>query len=166
MGTKRGKNNNTWEIMRKVDEIQIYLRKYVTDVLFFDICMCFLTTYKFIRLILRGNKKAPCGGFADRTGLEPATSAVTGRHSNQLNYRSSISGGKSNPFFSIRQHLFKILLQRRPSWRRCEISPPTGPPPPPTASPAIGCWWHRLRSARAGTPARPPPAQYADRRSG
>ena len=27
-------------------------------------------------------------GFADRTGLEPATSAVTGRHSNQLNYRS------------------------------------------------------------------------------
>ena len=28
------------------------------------------------------------GLFADRTGLEPATSAVTGRHSNQLNYRS------------------------------------------------------------------------------
>ncbi len=27
-------------------------------------------------------------GFADRTGLEPATSAVTGQHSNQLNYRS------------------------------------------------------------------------------
>ena len=26
--------------------------------------------------------------YADRTGLEPATSAVTGRHSNQLNYRS------------------------------------------------------------------------------
>ena len=32
------------------------------------------------------------GGFiADRTGLEPATSAVTGRHSNQLNYRSVLS---------------------------------------------------------------------------
>ena len=33
------------------------------------------------------------GGFfgimADRTGLEPATSGVTGRHSNQLNYRSA-----------------------------------------------------------------------------
>jgi hypothetical protein len=28
--------------------------------------------------------------FADRTGLEPATSAVTGRHSNQLNYRSFV----------------------------------------------------------------------------
>ena len=27
--------------------------------------------------------------MADRTGLEPATSAVTGRHSNQLNYRSA-----------------------------------------------------------------------------
>ena len=26
--------------------------------------------------------------WADRTGLEPATSAVTGQHSNQLNYRS------------------------------------------------------------------------------
>jgi hypothetical protein len=26
---------------------------------------------------------------ADRTGLEPATSAVTGQHSNQLNYRSN-----------------------------------------------------------------------------
>ncbi len=27
---------------------------------------------------------------ADRTGLEPATSGVTGRHSNQLNYRSTV----------------------------------------------------------------------------
>ena len=27
--------------------------------------------------------------MADRTGLEPATSGVTGRHSNQLNYRSN-----------------------------------------------------------------------------
>ena len=26
--------------------------------------------------------------LAERTGLEPATSGVTGRHSNQLNYRS------------------------------------------------------------------------------
>ena len=29
--------------------------------------------------------------LADRTGLEPATSAVTGRHSNQLNYRSFLA---------------------------------------------------------------------------
>ena len=30
--------------------------------------------------------------MADRTGLEPATSGVTGRHSNQLNYRSAAPG--------------------------------------------------------------------------
>ena len=30
--------------------------------------------------------------MADRTGLEPATSGVTGRHSNQLNYRSTVVG--------------------------------------------------------------------------
>ena len=37
-----------------------------------------------------GVKKIPLssGTFADWTGLEPATSAVTGRHSNQLNYQS------------------------------------------------------------------------------
>ena len=29
--------------------------------------------------------------MAERTGLEPATSGVTGQHSNQLNYRSSIN---------------------------------------------------------------------------
>ena len=29
--------------------------------------------------------------MAERTGLEPATSGVTGRHSNQLNYRSTKS---------------------------------------------------------------------------
>jgi hypothetical protein len=34
--------------------------------------------------------------FADRTGLEPATSAVTGRHSNQLNYRSVLPFGNAN----------------------------------------------------------------------
>jgi hypothetical protein len=36
-------------------------------------------------------KKPPEGGFwnlAERTGLEPATLGVTGRYSNQLNYRS------------------------------------------------------------------------------
>ncbi len=37
-------------------------------------------------------KKTPMKGLeemADRTGLEPATSGVTGRHSNRLNYRSA-----------------------------------------------------------------------------
>ena len=30
--------------------------------------------------------------MAERTGLEPATPGVTGRYSNQLNYRSSFRG--------------------------------------------------------------------------
>ncbi len=29
--------------------------------------------------------------MAERTGLEPATSGVTGQHSNQLNYRSTLN---------------------------------------------------------------------------
>lgn len=47
--------------------------------------------------------------FADRTGLEPATSAVTGRHSNQLNYRSVFS--KRNLF------RFVIVPKGMPFWR-------------------------------------------------
>ncbi len=38
--------------------------------------------------VLNKKPQINSGAFADRTGLEPATSAVTGRHSNQLNYRS------------------------------------------------------------------------------
>src|SRR6184192_3975749 len=34
--------------------------------------------------------------MAVRTGLEPATSCVTGRHSNQLNYRTKLRGQDSN----------------------------------------------------------------------
>ena len=30
--------------------------------------------------------------MAERTGLEPATPGVTGRYSNQLNYRSDFGG--------------------------------------------------------------------------
>ena len=46
--------------------------------------------------------------LADRTGLEPATSAVTGRHSNQLNYRSFFRwGGKNRSlFFSAKTKMF------------------------------------------------------------
>ena len=32
--------------------------------------------------------------MAEPTGLEPATSGVTGRHSNQLNYGSIRNGGR------------------------------------------------------------------------
>ncbi len=47
------------------------------------------------------NKKAPVFKpklFAGWTGLEPATSAVTGQHSNQLNYQPKLI-----PFFKGRQ---------------------------------------------------------------
>jgi hypothetical protein len=57
---------------------------------------------------------------ADRTGLEPATSAVTGRHSNQLNYRSvpsksTVSGiifqdGKDRPAGFYCQKFFIYLF--------------------------------------------------------
>ena len=32
--------------------------------------------------------------MAERTGLEPATTGVTGRYSNQLNYRSKMVGAE------------------------------------------------------------------------
>ena len=33
--------------------------------------------------------------MAERTGLEPATPGVTGRYSNQLNYRSTVGNSRS-----------------------------------------------------------------------
>ncbi len=37
----------------------------------------------------KGATRAPLRTVAERTGLEPVTSGVTGQHSNQLNYRSA-----------------------------------------------------------------------------
>ncbi len=38
----------------------------------------------------RARPETPTGGkMAERTGFEPATPGVTGRYSNQLNYRST-----------------------------------------------------------------------------
>jgi hypothetical protein len=54
-------------------------------------------------LILNLNKLLK---MAERTGLEPATSGVTGQHSNQLNYRSA----KAARLFSI--HFFKARTFR------------------------------------------------------
>ena len=60
-------------------------------------------------------KKAPLneGPLADWTGLEPATSAVTGRHSNQLNYQSLgiFQDGKDRGFcFSANKIVRKITF--------------------------------------------------------
>ena len=38
------------------------------------------------------------GNMATRRGLEPLTSAVTGRHSNQLNYRANVNAGNPAEF--------------------------------------------------------------------
>ena len=39
--------------------------------------------------------KNPAEEMAERTGLEPATTGVTGRYSNQLNYRSAVRAAYS-----------------------------------------------------------------------
>ena len=39
--------------------------------------------------------------MAERTGLEPATPGVTGRYSNQLNYRSAVPGIAREAAYSI-----------------------------------------------------------------
>jgi hypothetical protein len=44
---------------------------------------CLKTTAYILVWKITNNK------MAERTGLEPATSGVTGQHSNQLNYRSA-----------------------------------------------------------------------------
>ena len=60
------------------------------------------------------------GFFAVRTGLEPATPGVTGRYSNQLNYRTIVQtlcvfverGCKGTHFFYISK-LFCDFLQKK-----------------------------------------------------
>ena len=51
--------------------------------------------------------------LADRTGLEPATSAVTGRHSNQLNYRSipKFWDGKDRRFEGLAKKEFGLFWE-------------------------------------------------------
>ena len=40
--------------------------------------------------------------MAERTGLEPATSGVTGQHSNQLNYRSTFKTATDGAWWVLR----------------------------------------------------------------
>ena len=52
--------------------------------------------------------------FADWTGLEPATSAVTGRHSNQLNYQSNLRFWRSGEaFFAVATLVFRDGKDKR-----------------------------------------------------
>ena len=48
---------------------------------------------------------APFQYLAERTGLEPATSDVTGRHSNQLNYHSNTGTAQM-----VSIHLFLAIV--------------------------------------------------------
>ena len=60
--------------------------------------------------------------MAERTGLEPATTGVTGRYSNQLNYRSVLNislsmthsdwhfANTDNHFLSTAQLLIKLFI--------------------------------------------------------
>ena len=59
--------------------------------------LCTVRDELLVPSVLNEETHQEVGFAADRTGLEPATSAVTGRHSNQLNYRSV------QPCFSARR---------------------------------------------------------------
>ena len=48
--------------------------------------------------------------MAERTGLEPATPCVTGRYSNQLNYRSTSILAKNAMVVAIRLELMTSTL--------------------------------------------------------
>jgi hypothetical protein len=49
--------------------------------------------------------------MAERTGLEPATPGVTGRYSNQLNYRSTQWAYKYNVSFTS-MHNLQLMAER------------------------------------------------------
>jgi hypothetical protein len=59
-------------------------------------------------------------GFAVRTGLEPATLGVTGRYSNQLNYRTNTLCGAKIIIFS----LYGIIKVRIKIIHVCQDSSP------------------------------------------
>ncbi len=71
--------------------------------------------------------------LAERTGLEPATPGVTGRYSNQLNYRSKLataSRGQSLCFPAFRsalQHFHAQITELRRFWRSGRGSNPRPP---------------------------------------
>ncbi len=72
----------------------MYLDSVVVLGLIIIILSCVMITYVGIYAY----KHIKADIVADRTGLEPATSGVTGRHSNRLNYRSAASQKPQLPF--------------------------------------------------------------------
>src|SRR5581483_1754681 len=64
--------------------------------------------------------------MAERTGLEPATSGVTGQHSNQLNYRSVVQKPKRKNRNAIVQHSSAVRQMRDHSLHFVRSGVPTG----------------------------------------
>jgi hypothetical protein len=60
--------------------------------------------------------------MAERTGLEPATSAVTGQRSNQLNYRSTVMAGPQEHAFSNLPRLGSGILGEKSETRNKKYS--------------------------------------------
>jgi hypothetical protein len=56
--------------------------------------------------------------MAGTTGLEPATSAVTGQHSNQLNYVPAMQLDALRNLVAIDDYRFRIQVTFRTGWRR------------------------------------------------
>ncbi len=79
----------------------------------------------FFKVFSQGLKNS---AMAERTGLEPATSGVTGQHSNQLNYRSALL-----PFFVFRRpgpgrkQSLQLLAGGLVEWRSGRDSNPRPP---------------------------------------
>ena len=69
------------------------------------------------------------GIFAVRTGLEPATPGVTGRYSNQLNYRTIVQtlcvfverGCKGTHFFDISKYFREFFVKNVKKWQWPEL---------------------------------------------
>ena len=75
------------------------------------------SNYAGFKVFLIRYERPRADELAERTGLEPATSGVTGQHSNQLNYRSMVSS------------IFKPQLCNIPaSFKRCTIQVTTWRP--------------------------------------
>ena len=60
---------------------------------------CQLECYRGFEILKPRSNQECRGRLAERTGFEPATSGVTGRHSNQLNYRSDGANPTDLPRF-------------------------------------------------------------------
>jgi hypothetical protein len=63
-------------------------------------------------------------GLAVRTGLEPATLGVTGRYSNQLNYRTNtLCGAKITLFFIPQNNLYEFNILKSSQSPVCVYCP-------------------------------------------